>query len=224
MGVTVSELAPGLWRWAARHPDWHPGTFGSEVASYAMRVRGGALLVDPLLPAQGGEELEALLDELLAPPGAVHVYITIPYHVRSTADIARRAGRRARVWGERRAARRLDARVRDPLDQELPFGGRAFAIGRPRRAERPLWIEDHAALAFGDALVARPGGELRVWSQDKLDARRLAFYRERFTPTLAPLLELPCERVLVTHGAAVASGGAAALARAVAAEPWYHHG
>ena len=102
--------------------------------------------------------------------------------------------------------------------------GAALTIGRPRRAELPLWIEDHAALAFGDALVTTPGGELRIWSQDKLDARRRAFYRERFVPTLAPLLELPCERVLVTHGEPVLKRGAAALREAVSAEPWYHHG
>ena len=58
-----------------------------------------------------------------------------------------------------------------------------------------------------------------MWSQDKLDARRRAFYRERFAPTLAPLLELPCERVLVTHGEPVLSGGAAALRAAVSAAP-----
>ena len=93
MTAHVRELAPGLWRWAARHPDWHPGAFGSEVASYALRVRGDdVLLIDPLLPERGGEEVDALLARLLAPPARTsHVYITIPYHVRSTREIVRRA-------------------------------------------------------------------------------------------------------------------------------------
>ena len=81
----------------------------------------------------------------------------------------------------------------------LPFGGRCFTIGRPRRAELPLWIEDHAALAFGDAVV-ETGDGLRIWSQDPLDDRRRDFYRERFAPTLEPLLSLDVRRVLVTHG------------------------
>lgn len=229
MTAAVSEIAPGLWRWAARHPDWHPGAFGSEVASFAMRVRGdGVLLIDPLLPACGGEDVDALLERLLAPPVQVHVYITIPYHVRSTLEIVQRcSARRVSVWGERRTAKRLapGVTVREPVPgEELPFGGRAFAIGRPRRAERPLWIEDHAALVFGDALVKTPDGELRVWSQDVLDARRLAFYSERLVPTLAPLVELPAERVLVTHGEPVLAGGADALRRALDAPPWYKHG
>ena len=32
------------------------------------------------------------------------------------------------------------------------------------------------------------------------------------------------ERVLVTHGEPVLSGGREALARALDADPWYHHG
>lgn len=229
MTPTPAEIAPGLWRWTARHPQWHPGEFGREVACFAMRVRGGrALLVDPLLPPGEPDAVLALLDELASGPGPLHVYITIPYHVRSTREIADRYGpERVRVWGERRAARRLapDVEVTEPEPgAELPFGGRAFSIGRPRRSELPLWIEDHAAIAFGDAVVTTPEGALRMWSFDRLDERRLAFYRERFAPTLAPLLELPARRILVAHGEPVLEDGAAALRRAADEAPWYHHG
>ena len=226
--MPVRELSPGLWRWAARHPEWHPGEFGAQVACFAMRVRDSqTLLVDPLL--SGDEDaVTALLDDLAAAGGTVHVFITIPYHVRSTRQIVERYGPdRVRVWGERRAARRLepDVTVQEPEPgAHLPFGGRCFAIGRPRRSELPLWIEDHAALAFGDALVTTPEGELRVWSSDVLDERRLAFYRERFAPTLAPLLDLPLERVLVTHGEPVLDDAAQALRHAVQGPPWYRHG
>ena len=54
MTVGVREIAPGLWRWAARHPDWHPGVFGSEVASYALRVRDHGVLLNVLSVAQRG--------------------------------------------------------------------------------------------------------------------------------------------------------------------------
>ncbi|MCD6728192.1 MAG: hypothetical protein LT070_13270 [Solirubrobacteraceae bacterium] len=227
MQAAVTEIAPGLWRWAARHPDWHPGEFGREVASFAMRTRDrSALLVDPLLP-DGRNDVAALLDELAASVTVLHVYITIPYHVRSTREIAQRYGSaRVRVWGERRTARRLAPEVDvEPPEPgaSLPFGGRCFTIGRPRRAERPLWIEDHAALCFGDALVTFDG-RLSIWSPDVLDEKRLAFYRERFSPTLEPLLDLPVERVLVTHGEPVLTGAAAELRRAVAEPPRYHHG
>jgi hypothetical protein len=221
----MDEIAPGLWHWTARHPEWHPAGFGSEVGSYALRVRGGdLLLIDPLLPEDG--VVTERLDALAAVATTVHVYITIPYHVRSTAAVvARCGGRRVRVWGERRLGRRLpgiDVGIAEP-GAALPFGGRCFAIGRPRRAEQPLWIEDHAALAFGDAVV-ETGGGLRIWAQDRLDERRLTFYRERFAPTLEPLLAPPVRSVLVTHGAPVPAGGKDALRRAIATEPWYHHG
>jgi hypothetical protein len=226
--MAVTEVSAGLWRWTARHPEWHPGDFGAEVACFAMRVRDSqTLLVDPLL---SGEEdaVTALLDDLAASGGTVHVFITIPYHVRSTREIVERYGPdRVRVWGERRAARRLEPDVTvEPTEPgaDLPFGGRCFSIGKPRRSELPLWIEDHAALAFGDALVSTPEDELRMWTFDKLDERRLAFYRDRFAPTLAPLLDLPVERVLVTHGEPVLVDAATALRRAVQGPPWYRRG
>lgn len=241
MHATPTEIAPGLWRWAGPHPEWRAGDFGREVASFALRVRDGQLLlIDPLLAGtargeHGSRDHEratdsgpaALLDDLAAAATRIHVYITIPYHVRSTAEIVARYGpARVDVWGERRAAKRLepDVTVRSPEPgAPLPFGGRCFNIGRPRRAELPLWIEDHSAIAFGDALVTT-GGELRIWAQDELDEHRLAFYRERFVPTLDPLLALPAKRILVGHGEPVLGDGAAALRSALSKEPWYHHG
>lgn len=223
----TTEIAPGIWRWTSRHPQWHPGEFGAEVASFALVVSGGGLLlIDPLLPDVGTGVITRL-DKLTAAAKKVHVYITIPYHVRSTREIVERYGRRkVTVWGERRTVKRLapDVSVRVPeAGAKLPFGGRCFAIGRPRRAEMPLWVQEHAALAFGDALVTT-GGRLRVWSQDVLDDHRRAFYRDRFVPTLEPLLELPVERVLVTHGAPVLEDGAGELRRALTRPPWFHRG
>lgn len=223
--TAVDQIAPGVWRWAAPHPRWRAGAFGREVASFALDLGDdGLLLVDPLLPEDRADEVLALA----GPRRRVHVYVTIPYHVRDTAQVVRRLGaRRVTVWGERRAARRLEGvALRDPVPGEpLAFGGRCFAIGRPRRAERPLWVPAHGALFFGDALVVTPDGELVIWSQDRLDAARRAFYADRFAPTLAPLLDLPVERVLVTHGAPVLRGAPAALRAAL--EPgalWYHPG
>ena len=49
------------------------------------------------------------------------------------------------------------------------------------------------------------------------------FYRERFNPTLEPLLELDFDRVLVTHGGPVMKNGKRELRGALRAQPWYHH-
>jgi glyoxylase-like metal-dependent hydrolase (beta-lactamase superfamily II) len=220
MTAAPVELAPGLWRWAARHPEWHPGRFGATVACFALEAGDELLLVDPLLPTADDAPVLDVVDRL-ARDRAVHVLITIGYHVRSAEQLVARYG--AQLRGPSNCA----ARLRDPsVLRELepgvpgPAGATAFAIGRPVRAERPLWLPSHRAVAFGDAIVTPPDGELRIWAQQLLDDRRRRFYRERFAPTLAPLAELPVERVLVTHGEPVLADGAAALREAIEREPW----
>ena len=54
----------GLWRWTARHPEWHPGEFGAEVACFAARAGDTTLLIDPLLPEDAGaaEDVLAVID------------------------------------------------------------------------------------------------------------------------------------------------------------------
>ena len=78
--------------------------------------------------------------------------------------------------------------------------------------------------AFGDALVTTPAGELRMWTQEPLTDARAAFYRDRFAPTLRPLLDQPVQRVLATHGGPIVEEAAPALRRAIESPPWYHRG
>jgi glyoxylase-like metal-dependent hydrolase (beta-lactamase superfamily II) len=218
-----AEIAPGIWRWTARHPEWHPGEFGAEVASFALHTGDDLLLIDPQLPEDDAPVLEWL--DGLANDSAVHALITIGYHVRSAEALCERYG--GRIYGPHTCAKRL---TNEKLLTEFtpgtpgPAGSSAFAIGKPRRTERPLWLPSHNALAFGDAIVTTPENELRVWSNTPLDAKVRRFYRERFAPTLEPLLELPVEHVLVTHGEPIVGSGARALREAAGAEPWYHHG
>jgi hypothetical protein len=224
MPTMPREAAPGIWHWTARHPQWHPGEFGAEVGSFAVEADAELLLIDPLLPADDPGPVLELLDRL-AVDRPVHALITIGYHVRSAEELCERHG--GRIWGPATCASRLTRPSRlEELEPGVagPAGVTAYAIGRPVRSERPLWLPSQRALAFGDALVATPEGELRVWVQDQVDEKRLRWYRERFAPTLDPLLELPVEHVLVTHGDPVIGDGAKALQDAVAADPWYHRG
>jgi len=107
----------------------------------------------------------------------------------------------------------------------VPLPGRVTAhpIGKPRRYETPLLLPSHHALVFGDA-VAESGGRLVVWSSERVDAKVERFYRERFNPTLEPLLELDFDAALATHGQPLMSGGKRALRKALEAKPWYHRG
>jgi len=217
-GVTLDELAPGLWRWTLRHPEWHPGDFGAEVACFAARAGDDLLLIDPLVTD------EAMLDPLVRGE-RVSILVSIPYHVRSAEALAERYD--ADVWGHPAVGKRLSKKRRlreiEP-GAELPGGACAHAIGKPRRYEMPIHLPSHHALVFGDAVVTTPDGDLRVWSHEKVDRKRATWYAEHFAPTLEPLLGLGLERILVTHGEPVLSKGSAALEAALRAEPWYHRG
>jgi hypothetical protein len=220
----MEKLTDGLWRWTARHPEWHPGEFGAEVACFAAEASDTTVLVDPLLPPEPAEVLgtiERVLGDRLA------ILITVPYHVRSAEELWRRYRRAAEttIHGHKAAAKRLEDRSAfreiEP-GVPLPAGVTAHRIGKPRRHEMPLHLPSHDALAFGDAVV-EVDGDLQVWSTDKVDAKVERFYRERFNPTLEPLLELPFDAVLPTHGQPVLTGGRQALGRALKAKPWYRH-
>ena len=60
MAETLDPIDDGIWRWTARHPEWHPSGFGDEVACFAVKTDAELLLSDPLLPAD-----PAPIDELV---------------------------------------------------------------------------------------------------------------------------------------------------------------
>jgi hypothetical protein len=221
----MQQLREGLWRWTARHPEWHPGDFGAEVACFAAQAGDATLLIDPLLPPDPAP-VHAGIGDILG--DRLAILITIPYHVRSSEELWRRYKNHAEttIHGHRAAAKRLR---NTPAFREiepgvpLPGGVTAHKIGKPRRYEMPLHLPSHDALVFGDA-VAETDGRLVVWATDKVDDKVERFYRERFNPTLQPLLELSFDAVLVTHGQPVLKDGKAALRRALGDKPWYHHG
>jgi hypothetical protein len=214
----MDEIAPGIWRWTAPHPEWQPDVeWAREVASFALAVGETLVLVDPLVP----DDVWPRLDELAEGHASVAALITVPYHVRSSEDVVRRYGGRASICGHAAVGRRLrDASLLRPIEPgaSLPIGAQAFAIGSPRRHEMPLWFPSHRALAFGDAVVG-VDGTLRVW-EVATTAKRQAWYRGRFVPSLEPLLDLAVEHVLVTHGPPIVGGGREALRQALAADPW----
>jgi hypothetical protein len=221
----MEKLTEGLWRWTARHPEWHPGEFGAEVACFAARAGDTTLLIDPLLPPEPQPVLD-VVDEQLG--DRLAILITIPYHVRSSEELWKRYRKDAEttIHGHRACAKRLtDKSGFEEIDPgaPLPAGVTAHTIGNPRRYEMPLHVPSHDALVFGDA-IAETDGRLVMWSADKVDEKVATFYRERFAPSVRPLLELGAENVLVTHGTSIMGGGTEALRRALTAKPWYHHG
>jgi glyoxylase-like metal-dependent hydrolase (beta-lactamase superfamily II) len=213
----IDELAPGLWRWTAPR-----GGIPTTMTAYALRDGSDTILVDPLAGADD-EPLLAELDEIVG--GAVRILITTPFHVRGSDVLRRRWRGRHEVTISGHAQCVHPERLRNrsgfrPLrgGETLEGGVRVHTIGKPRRAELPLELPSHRALAFGDA-VLEVDGELRVW-EDLDGGRRGAWYEQRFLPTLEALTRLDVERVLVTHGNPVLRDGAQALAATLARPPW----
>jgi hypothetical protein len=151
----MDELAGGLWRWARRHPEWHPEGFGSEVGAYALLVDAGFVIIDPLLD---GED-DPVLGELEAKAsGDVRILITIPYHARSAELVWRRLDGKGHATICGRAP--CEGRLEHSSGSQSVAGGdsiaggiRGHSIGKPRRMEIPFELPSHGALAFGDAVV-----------------------------------------------------------------------
>jgi glyoxylase-like metal-dependent hydrolase (beta-lactamase superfamily II) len=213
------ELAPGLWRWTAYHEEWE-----ENVGSVYYETQDGVVLVDPLVPPDETERFWRALDrDVERAGGTVHVLVTVFWHTRDTAAMVDRYS--ARVWAPRRGRGAIERRagtLTDPfaVDDALPGGVRALPTARA--AEVVYWIPEQRALVPGDVLLgegakgggtrsAGPGG-LRMcpesWLPEKASHASLA-------ESLRPLVDLPVEHVLVSHGEPVLEGGREALARAL---------
>jgi glyoxylase-like metal-dependent hydrolase (beta-lactamase superfamily II) len=177
----VRELQTGIWHWQAPHPEWD----GPEVSSFAIDDGERLLLFDPIATP-------SLVDELAA--GRVPVVVlTSPWHERDARDVVERLGAHVYVPPPEEGSD-------DPIHGEvftagarLPAGVEAYP-GREAN-DLMLWVERSRALVSGDTLVDVGGGlELRDDWLPK-DATR-----EKTLAALRPLLDLPVELVLATHG------------------------
>jgi glyoxylase-like metal-dependent hydrolase (beta-lactamase superfamily II) len=208
VGCEIRDVAPGLWLWRLEHPDWtRESGWEPPVASTCVSSGGEVALLDPLAPPAGGEadELWARLDA--RPPTLV--VVLKPDHVRDVDVFVDRYGARAfgpwLFWRDNIPETELE-----PIEpgSELPGGLLALYDGRGRN-ETPLWLPEQRALVFADALTA-PAGELRVWASP--------WHEQRALPALRALLDLPFERVIVSHGEPVHDR--TAYERALTLPPW----
>jgi hypothetical protein len=82
--------------------------------------------------------------------------------------------------------------------------------------ETIFWLAEPKALVPGDRLIGADGGGLRLCPESWLRYLPGGVDLARLRELLEPLLELPVERVLVSHGDPVLERGHEALARALA--------
>jgi hypothetical protein len=190
----VIEIAPGLRRWTVGHEEW-----GEEVGCVAVETDDGLVLIDPLDPPAA-----------LASPE--HVLLTVFFHLRSTEAVGA-----PHVWAgkysTKSAANRGVTVTDDVAAGNLPGGIAAFPTAR--RAEVVYWLPEQRSVVVGDVLLgagAKPKATdepLRLCPERWLGGPSLDDLRR----SLRPLLELPVERVLVSHGAPVLADGRGELER-----------
>jgi glyoxylase-like metal-dependent hydrolase (beta-lactamase superfamily II) len=175
-----------LRRWTSFREDW-----GEDVGCVAVDSDDGLLFFDPLDP----------------PSEADHTFITVFFHARDA---------RGRVWAPTRQVRRLANRgvtVTDPFEpgDELPGGVECFDTAR--EGEVLYWLPTERALVVGDVLLGAGAGKrtdpLNLCPERWLSGKATL---DDLRDSLRPLLELPIEQVLVSHGAPVLTDGHAQLA------------
>jgi hypothetical protein len=207
----MQELAPGLWHWQARHPDWGPDEpWDPDVSSYAVDDGRRLLLFDPLGVPGAVEERAA--DRETA------IVLTAPWHERDARGLVERLGAPVytplpdtaedlmRIYGitaEQAGDGSPDVvwLMKEGIGEARPFaagdrldvGVEAFPGAKPN--DTVLWIASHGAVVAGDTLVDFGKGlELNSrWLDPNVP-------REQVAGGLCPLLDLPVEHMLATHG------------------------
>jgi hypothetical protein len=208
--MDVLQIAPTLWRWTAWHSEWK-----ENVGCVYWEAADAVLLIDPLVPPDEADLFWRLLDRDVERAGRpVHVLVTIFWHSRSAADIVGRYS--GRLWAPRRARAAIERRTQAVTDvfrpgDPLPGGAEAFATARG--TEVVCWLPEHRALVPGDVILGAEDDGLRLCPESWLPE---GTGHARLRGSLQPLLELPVERVLVSHGEPVLKGGRDALAHALA--------
>jgi hypothetical protein len=198
------ELAPGLHRWTARHPDadpsptpGSPADWGPDVACVAYEAPDALVLVDPLVP-DDREDLRDGLDALVRRHGRrVAILTTLGFHRRSKEKLA------ARYDASTSRARKT-----------LPAGVETVQI--KGAGETMVWLAEPRALVPGDRLLGADEGGLRLSPDSWLRYLPSGMRARQLREALRPLLDLPVEKVLVSHGEPVLRGGREAIARALA--------
>lgn len=209
--MEVLEIAPGLWRWTGYHEEWR-----EEVGCVYCETEDGVVLIDPLVPPEDADRFWRALDRdvrrLRAP---VHVLVTVYWHTRSAAAMVERYD--AKVWAPSRARAAVERRAGTVAEtfragDRLPGGIEAYAT--VRASEVVYWIPRHSSLVPGDVLLGDGDGGVRMCPASWLPGART---QADLATSLGPLLDLPVERILVSHGAPVLTDGPRALARALTA-------
>jgi glyoxylase-like metal-dependent hydrolase (beta-lactamase superfamily II) len=206
----TGQILPGLWRFQGQHPEWTEDQGDEDgwdplVTWWAVASDRGLVLVDPLI--DGWAALDRLVEDAGRCSGVIR---TCHWHQRSIGEVSARYD--APIWAQPPPA---DV-PQHPYDKPIADGEeilpRITASYVERDDEVALWLGDQRALVFGDAMLRRASGELRVcpesWTQPDGGPERLRVI-------LRAVCQRPVEHVLVSHGPLVLGDATQALRAAL---------
>jgi glyoxylase-like metal-dependent hydrolase (beta-lactamase superfamily II) len=170
-----------------------PADWPEVVGSVAYEAPDAFVLVDPLVP---DELWPALEERVRAHARPVRVLTTIGFHRRSRDEVVRR----------------FDATT-SRAKPSLPEGVETVTIRRA--GETMVWLPGPRALVPGDRLLGDDQGGLRMCPPGWLRYLEPGLGYDDLRDALRPLLDLPVEMVLVSHGEPIRQGGRAAIERAL---------
>jgi glyoxylase-like metal-dependent hydrolase (beta-lactamase superfamily II) len=192
--VEAVRVAEGLWRWTAEHPSWERWPdhelVPREVGCVYYEADDATVLVDPLVPPGEEDEFFRRLDadvERRARP--VAILLTAEWHRRSTEELADRY--RARVGGP-------------------PAGVEEIAIEGADERQVAYFIRPHAALVVAEIFGVDVDGRLYVAPSPAVKRP------DELEASLEQIMELPVERLLVSHGEPVLTDAKERMAEALA--------
>jgi hypothetical protein len=202
----IRDVAPGLWAWSVEYPDWRPEVgWGPNVWSTCVESAGEVAVLDAMEP-----QSDDVWERLDRSPPTLAVVLK-PDHVRDVDVFVERYGAHAfgpwLFWPQN-----IPQTPLEPVQpgSELPGGLLALYDGRGRM-ETPLFLPEQRAIVVADALTA-PEGELVVG--------KTPWHEERVLPALRALLDLPFERVVVSHSNDAPVHDRAAFERALERPPY----
>lgn len=189
------RLADGLWRWTAVHPRWehwpNHERESPEVGCVYYEAPDASVLIDPLVPAGEDDDFFRHLDADVERRGLpVVILLTAEWHRRSADELAARYG--ARVGGA------------------LPAGLEEIPIEGADERQVAYFIRPHAALVTCEIFAVDVDGELYVGQSPALERP------DELETSLDRIMELPVERLLVSHGEPVLVDARARMAEALA--------
>ena len=192
----MHEIAPGLWHWRARNEK-----IGADVSSYYLA--DGRVLIDPITPPDGLEQLERL-----GPPE--HIVLSNRHHDRDSWRLRERFG--ATVHCIRNGLHELDGRGPvEPFDfgETLPGGIVVHEVDAICPDETALHMPSLRALACADGVVESAGAGLGFVPDSLMDDPEQT--KRGLLDAYTALLELDFDLLLLAHGEPRVGDGKQAL-------------